>query len=209
VIGLPERGLSFAEIIRRTGAGDVTGRGTGRSLGGWDAKTGRGRLSAQWHQGAAAAEVAVDPHTGAVEVTNLRVAAWLGRIAHPVLAALQNEGNVAFGIGQAFTEEMVFDNGQLVNANMGDYLIPSIQDLPRTLSTIALEEPRPDAEMHGLGETTLPPVPPAIANALQAAAGVALRELPISPERVLTQLRAAGRTLGGDGHVNEAPRGDL
>jgi CO/xanthine dehydrogenase Mo-binding subunit len=190
VRGLPEKSLSFGEVIRRSGAGDITGRGTGRSLGGWDARTGEGRLTSQWHQGAAAAEVAVDPETGVVEVTKLHLAAWLGRVAHPVLASLQNEGNAAFGIGQAMTEEMVFDGGQLVNANLGDYLIPSFEDLPRQLTTAALEEDGagPDTEMHGLGETTLPQVAPAIANAIQAATGASLVELPITPQRVLESL---------------------
>ncbi|MBI4492973.1 MAG: molybdopterin-dependent oxidoreductase, partial [Chloroflexi bacterium] len=189
VRGLPERSLSYAEVIRRTGAGDITGRGTGRALGGWDAATGKGRLSAQWHQGAVGAEVAVDPETGAVEVTRLHMAGWAGRVVNPRLASLQSDGNVTFGIGQALLEEMVFDNGQLANPNLADYMIPSIKDLPDQFTTVLLESPDPDAEVHGLGETCLPPMAPAIANAVQAAAGAALQQFPLTPQRVLEQLQ--------------------
>jgi CO/xanthine dehydrogenase Mo-binding subunit len=190
---LANRSVSFGEVIRNSGAGDITGRGSARAVGGWDAETRQGRLTAQWHQGAAGAEVAVDPETGAVEVTRLHVSAWLGRIVNPVLASLQNDGNAAFGIGQALMEELAYDKGQAVNANLADYLVPSFKDLPRELSGAALEDTGADAEMHGLGETTLPPIAPAIANAVQAATAVSINQLPITPERVLESLLTARR----------------
>jgi CO/xanthine dehydrogenase Mo-binding subunit len=100
----------------------------------------------------------------------------------------QNEGNVIFGLGQALFEELVYDGGQITNANMSDYTIPSILDIPRSLTSAALESSDPDADIHGVGEMTVPCIAPAIANALYRAAGVRLRTLPMTPERVLAAL---------------------
>ena len=79
---------------------------------------------------AGAAEVEVDLETGKVTVLRYHAGVYAGQIINPVQAELQTEGNVAFGIGQALFEEMIFDNGQLQNGNLGDYMIASIDDMP-------------------------------------------------------------------------------
>src|SRR5262249_27790244 len=117
---------------------------------------------------------------------------YAGKVIHPTFAELQVEGNVAFGIGQALMEEMVVESGQVVNPNLGDYMIPSFDDLPARLYTTLLEDPRGEGEIHGLGEGAAPPVPPALANAIFNACGVRIRELPITPEKVLRALRGTG-----------------
>jgi CO/xanthine dehydrogenase Mo-binding subunit len=94
---------------------------------------------------------------------------------------------VAFGLGQALFEEMVFDGGQLQNGNLGDYMIASLQDLPGELDVELLEHPG-RAEIHGLGEPSLPPVMPAVGNAVYRATGVRIQDLPITPEKVLRGL---------------------
>jgi CO/xanthine dehydrogenase Mo-binding subunit len=107
-----------------------------------------------------------------------------------MLARLQTEGNTTFGLSQALFEEMVFDGGQLVGANLGDYMITSIKDLPTAIEidVVANDD---DEVMHGLGETSLPTVMAAIGNAVARATGVRITDLPITPEKVLRALRAA------------------
>jgi CO/xanthine dehydrogenase Mo-binding subunit len=118
---------------------------------------------------------------------------YAGRIINPVQAELQTEGNVAFGLGGALFEEMTFDAGQLQNGNLGDYMIASIEDLPEDLDTGVLEHLEAN-DIHGIGETSLPPVAPAIGNAVYRATGVRITDLPITPEKVLRGLRARAGT---------------
>jgi CO/xanthine dehydrogenase Mo-binding subunit len=149
--------------------------------GGLDPDTGQGVASHHWHQGAAAAEVHVDEETGKVEVVRLHAAVYAGRVVNRAGAELQNEGSMIMGLGTALLERIDHADGHITNANLSDYEIPSFADMP-ALTHDLLE--REGAEVHGLGETALPPVPAAIGNAL-ASFGLRVRELPISAEAVL------------------------
>jgi CO/xanthine dehydrogenase Mo-binding subunit len=91
------------------------------------------------------------------------------------------------GLGTALFEAIDFGDGQVSNANLSDYNVPAAADLPARFSHELIE--RPGAEVHGLGETALPPVPAAIGNALHSL-GLELHELPITPERVLAAVDA-------------------
>ena len=102
-------------------------------------------------------------------------------------ARLQVDGCVTFGLGQALFEQLVFDGGQLVNGTLADYQIAASRDMPQQLTATILEEP--DAEVHGMGEACLPPVMPAIANAIARATGLRFTTLPVTPEAVLRGLR--------------------
>jgi CO/xanthine dehydrogenase Mo-binding subunit len=184
-----DRGASFGEIATRSLAGTVVGRGRRTTEGGLDPANGQGRASAQWHQCAAAAEVAVDIETGRVTVERLHVNTFTGRTINETNAELQLEGAAIFGLGQALYEELEYDGGQIVNANLAEYLVPTLQDAPAALTTTLLESPDPDAEVHGIGENGMGPVPAAIANAIHEAVGVWIRDLPITPEKVLRALR--------------------
>jgi CO/xanthine dehydrogenase Mo-binding subunit len=188
VKGVPERSLGFGEIVRKTRSGNILGEATYRTEGGLDPETGQGIGSVHWHQAAAAAEVEVDTETGKIVLLRYHGGVYAGRIINPVQAELQSEGNLAFGLGQALFEEMVFDNGQLQNGNLGDYMIASFEDLPRDLNVSVLEY-LPADEIHGIGETGLPPVMPAIGNAVYRATGVRIVDLPITPEKILRGLR--------------------
>ena len=88
------------------------------------------------------------------------------------------------GLGTALFEGIDFADGQATNANLSDYNVPAAGDLPR-LTHDLIESG--GAEAHGLGETALPPVPPAIGNAL-ASLGAHVTELPMTAERVLEAL---------------------
>ena len=197
VAGAPERRLRFADVIRTARAGNVIGHGRFHTEGGLDRDTGQGVATVHWHQAAGAAEVEVDLETGKVEVLRYYAATYAGRVVNPDMAALQAHGNVAFGVGQALFEEMTFDEGQLLNGNLGEYMIAGLHDLPRSLIADTVEEDDPGAEIHGLGETALPPVAPAIGNAVSRALGRRFVTLPLTPERVLREVRAGGPVEAG------------
>lgn len=94
------------------------------------------------------------------------------------------------GLGQALFEEIAWDEGgNLVNPNLSDYMIPSFLDVPLELDQTVLEDPG-SIDVHGLGETALPAVMPAVANAVSRAVGARVHDLPITPEKVLRLLRA-------------------
>jgi CO/xanthine dehydrogenase Mo-binding subunit len=186
----PERTLTLGEIVTRSGLGNLLGTGTFRTKGGLDPENGRGIASVHWHQSAAAAEVEVDRRTGQVRVVAYRGAVHVGRVIDPVGAALQCEGGLSFGLGNALFEELVFDNGQIVNGTLADYMIPALGDMPETFSYDIVEGTREDdSEPHGLGEPPLPAVAPAIGNAIFDAVGVRLCDLPLSAEKVLRALK--------------------
>src|SRR5215210_7328730 len=155
--------------------------------GGLDPDTGQGVASSHWHQGAAAAEVKVDEEIGRFRVMKLHAPIYAGRVINRPAAELQNEGSMIMGLGTALFESNEFADGQITNANFSDYNIPAMDDMPESLSHELVE--REGAQVQGLGETALPPVPPAIGNALYST-GIHVTELPISPERVLDAVDA-------------------
>ena len=169
--------------------GGPVGEGEAVEEGGLDPDTGQGIASTHWHQGAAGAEVRVDEETGKVEVVRLHCAVYAGRVVNRPGAELQNEGSMIMGLGTALFEEVVTAEGQVTNANLSDYPVPSFADLPGRLTQELLE--REGAEVHGLGETALPPVPAAIGNAV-GSLGIPVTDLPLTAERVLA---AAARVV--------------
>jgi CO/xanthine dehydrogenase Mo-binding subunit len=179
--------LTFAHVLQRSGREALEATGEHSTASSLDPETGQGVSTPHWHQGAGAAEVEVDTATGKVTVLRYYGTSFAGRVVNPRLAQLQNEGNVIFGLGPALLEEIVFDGGQVVNPNLSDYMIPSFRDVPLVLDSACLEAP--GGELHGIGEMTLPPVAPAIANAIEDAVGVRIKDLPITAERVLRALR--------------------
>ncbi len=173
--------------------GGERGYGEVHNEGGLDPDTGQGIASTHWHQGAAAAHVTVDEETGKLTVEHLHGVAYAGRVVNRPGAELQNDGSLIMGLGTALFEAIEFSDGQVTNANLSDYNVPAIGDLPKRFTHELIE--REGAEVHGLGETVLPPVPAAIGNALYSL-GLALHHLPMSAERVLAAVdaREASRT---------------
>jgi CO/xanthine dehydrogenase Mo-binding subunit len=191
VKGSPEKAIPFAGLIRATRVGNVLGRGTFVALGDLDVETGQGIGSPQWHPCVCAAEVAVDTETGRVTIERLHLALYVGRMINPTQCELQVRGAAIFGVGQVLSEELVSDEaGTVVNTTMADYLVPSFLDVPVGLDETILETPG-TIEAHGIGETGLPAVPPAVANAVARAVGARVRDLPLTPEKVLRSLGRA------------------
>jgi len=153
--------------------------------------------------GAHAADVAVDPKTGRVELLDYVAVEDVGRIINPLTLHGQAVGAIVQGLGGAFLEHFVYDqDGQLLTGSFADYLLPTASDFPR-IRAVALEErPSPTNPLgaKGAGEGGIIPVGGVIANAVAAALGpprVEPRDLPPSPPRVWELIRAApDRRLG-------------
>ena len=175
VVGTPASHRALADLP------DLAGEGEHVIEGGLDPDTGQGIASAHWHQGAGAVRVAVDEETGIVEIVDLAASVYAGRVVDVSRAALQNDGSVVMGIGAALYESIEFADGQITNANLGDYQLPAFRDIPAFSAEL---REAAGGEIHGLGETALPLVPPALGNALQSL-GLAQTHMPVHPERVL------------------------
>jgi CO/xanthine dehydrogenase Mo-binding subunit len=176
--------LSLGQVVSGSKLGTMTATGTFVSEGGLDAATGQGVASHHWHQGAVAAEVDVDIRTGKVRVTRLRACAYAGNVVNPVNARMQIAGSIAFGLSQALFEQIIYDNGHVANQNLSEYALAGRVDMPADLEISLMENPG-TTEIHGLGETCLPPVSPAIANAIAAATGIRCLQLPMTAERII------------------------
>jgi len=138
-----------------------------------------------WEICIGAAEVAVDPETGRVEVARMATIADVGKAINPLLVERQDEGAVLQGIGMALFEEMVYSDGHLTNDTLLEYRIPRVEDMPARMQGIIVENadgPGPYGAK-GCGEGAQAATPAAIATAL-ADAGVPMNELPFTPERV-------------------------
>jgi CO/xanthine dehydrogenase Mo-binding subunit len=140
--------------------------------------------------GTQAAEVEVDPETGQVRVLKVVAAHETGTTINQTMAEGQIEGAVVQGIGFALMEELVHENGRIVNDRFLDYKIPNIGDVPE-IEAICVESIGTDGPFgaKGIGEPGLVPTAPAIANAIYDAVGVRFHELPITRERVLKALK--------------------
>jgi CO/xanthine dehydrogenase Mo-binding subunit len=197
VRGVPNKRMSITEIFKaRFGAtvGSMFGGHCFKSAGGLDPKTGKGKAAAFWFFSACGAEVEVDVETGKVRVLNAVTAVDAGKAIHPKQCGLQNEGSLLSGLGSALFEEMVYDNGQPINSNFLEYMLPSLQDHPQAFRSLLVETPHPDGPhgAKGVGEAALPPVAPAIGNAIaNALGGVRVRDLPVKPAKIVAALRAA------------------
>ncbi|HEV7574715.1 MAG TPA: molybdopterin cofactor-binding domain-containing protein [Caldimonas sp.] len=145
---------------------------------------GQGMPYATYAFAAQIAEVEVDLDLGTVKLLHIHAAHDVGRAINPTLVEGQIHGGIAQGIGMALMEEYV--NGR--TDNLHDYLIPTIGDVP-PISVHLIEDPEPLGPWgaKGVGEPALVATAPAILNAIHAATGVRMREVPVTPSR----LRAA------------------
>ena len=134
-------------------------------------------------------QVRVNPMTGAVRVAKAVSVADSGRIVSPKTAASQMIGGVAGGIGMALTEEAVLDHrfGRFVNNNLADYHVAVHADVP-AIETIMIDKPDPIINpmgAKGMGEIALIGFAGAVANAVFNATGQRVRDLPITPDKLL------------------------
>jgi CO/xanthine dehydrogenase Mo-binding subunit len=186
--------LTVAEVIRGhfgLVGGEVMGVGTFVPAE-WSGRLGGATLF--WETGMGAAEVDVDRETGAVGVRAYVSAADVGMAINPRECAAQDEGAAVMGLGPALFEARAAEDGQLLNPGLLDYRVPAFSDLPARLETVLVEHadgPGPFGAK-GVGESGTFCAAAAVGNALAAATGVCVTELPLTPERVWRALREAG-----------------
>jgi CO/xanthine dehydrogenase Mo-binding subunit len=170
-------GLAGGELI---GRGEVAPEGSGSYAEG----------PVFWEVCVGAAEVAIDEDTGRVRVLKTATVADVGKAINPQLVERQDEGGTLQGLGNALYEEMVYEDGLLLNETLLDYRVPGFEDLPEEMHTIIVENgdgPGPYGAK-GCGEGSLAAVTAAVATAV-ADAGVPVTELPLTPERVWRRIQ--------------------
>jgi CO/xanthine dehydrogenase Mo-binding subunit len=136
------------------------------------------------------AEVAIDPSTGQVTVRHFTTAHDVGTIINPIGHQGQIEGGLIQGLGFALMEEMTTEDGRISTLSLGDFKLPTIQDIP-PLTTVILQDPVGPGPFNAkaIGEGSISAVAPAIANAVADACGVRILDLPITAEKVFFALR--------------------
>jgi len=203
VRGAEERGLSIPEVFRaklNALGTNLSGESTYKTIADpMDHETGHTTKSTEfWFSGATAAEVEVDPDTGKVTVLKFAAAADVGQEVNPHHCRQQIEGASILTLGLTFYEWMNVDQGQVTNASLLEYQIPSLKDLPPELVAVAVEVPHEGGPFgaKGVGESGTLSVQAAIANAIYNACGVRIKDLPITPEKVLRALHDARHAHG-------------
>jgi xanthine dehydrogenase molybdenum-binding subunit len=135
-------------------------------------------------------DVEVDPDTGKVEILRYTAAQDAGKAVHPSYVEGQFQGGAVQGIGWALNEEYyTSDDGAMINATFLDYRMPTSLDVPM-IETIIVEVANTNHPfgVRGIGETSIVPPAPAVANALADAIGVRLYQTPMNPGRILEAL---------------------
>ncbi len=203
VRGVPEKAIPIAELpLGEAFYAGAKGRGRGRPVLGrgsftvedatpLDRETGQGKNpSAFWMYATQAAEVEVDPRSGRVKVLRISSAHDVGKSIHPVAIEGQIQGALVMGVGTALWEEMELEKGRVKNPSFAEYKLPSALDAPEMIPIIVEElHAQGPYGAKGLGEPALAPTAAAIANAIYAAVGVRVKDLPITPEKILEGLR--------------------
>jgi CO/xanthine dehydrogenase Mo-binding subunit len=171
-------------------AGEIIGRGIYRDI--RTKKAALGATTTFWEVSWGGAEVEVDRETGSIHLRKYVSVADVGKAINPVQCEGQDEGGVFFGLGHTLFEEMVYEDGQLLNPNLVDYRVPNFGDLPEEFTSTLIENgngPGPFGAK-GMGEGGLLPVASAISGAIANAVGIRFYDLPITPEKVWRALQA-------------------
>lgn len=196
----PKGTMSYAEAMQAglgPPRGEIIGVGEERG-GGYRPEHPLGGRPEFWEFMCTAVEVEVDPDTGMVDVTRLVLASDVGKALNPQQVETQDEGAATMGVGHSLMEELILDGtGRIVNLGAMDYRIPTIQDIPRELHSVLIENedgPGPYGAK-GAGEGGILGIGGAIGAAVNQAAGVKIRDLPLTPERIWRAIQSARSEL--------------
>jgi isoquinoline 1-oxidoreductase len=132
------------------------------------------------------AEVTVDVPTGAVKVDRVVCAQEMGVVVNPDGARTQMEGCLTMGLGYALSEEVRFEGGKILDANFGTYGLPRFSWVPLIQTALV---PNDELPPQGGGEPAIINVGAAVANAIFDATGARMVRLPMTPARVLAEIR--------------------
>ena len=199
VVGSPSRYITLAEVAAeawRNRGNPIIGKGLSEDP--WSVqpdKNGYGNVSSAYTFAAQVAEVEVDVETGQVEVLHFWCAHDLGKVINPIGAECQIEGGVlSMGIGYALMENLVLKEGKVQNTNFADYKIPTMLDsCPVETRFIETIDPYGPFGAKGVGEPAMIPSAAAISNAIYHAVGIRIKDLPITPEKVISAIHQQKR----------------
>ena len=197
VRGSPERGMRISEaFLAKFGSlgTTLTGEAICQTMAmPMDPETGQSeKCTEYWFPSATAVELEVDTETGQVSILKFFAVGDAGTAINPKHCEQQLLGSAITHLGLTLFEEMVFDEGRLLNGSLLDYQIASVKDMPEDFRSIVVEVPHESGPFgaKGVGETGALTVSAAIANAVEDATGVRIRELPLTPEKILRHLSA-------------------
>ncbi len=209
--GNPGHGVPWAEVARKAFNDNGPLVGTGwykppEGLGG-DYKGATVGTSPAYSFGSSVCEVSVDLETGKVKIERFTDYHDCGTPINPLAVNGQVEGAIVMGAGETIMEGVQFGNeGQLANPNLHGYLIMTIKDAPDIFSGIVDSyEPRGPFGAKEIGEGSTLPVLGAVAHAIANATGVWIKDLPITPEKILAALREKEASSRNAGRVEPAP----
>jgi CO/xanthine dehydrogenase Mo-binding subunit len=144
-----------------------------------------------WEIGVVGVEIALDEETGEISLDTLVTVGDVGLAIHPAMTESQDLGAATMGLGIGLFEELIYDGQQLMNGSMLEYRVPRFSDLARRVE-LKLVQNRDGVGPYGAkggGEGSVNPIGACLANALYQAAGVRIRSLPLTPERVWKALQ--------------------
>ena len=184
-IGFPEL-MDFVYLTNRSM--DALGWWHVRELD-FDPQHGEGEAYFTYSFATHVAKVRVDRITGLVHVDRLYAVHDVGRAINPAGVEGQVEGGTAQGTGWALTEQFQYEEGKVLTSNLSTYLLPTVLDVAK-VDTIIVEVPEPEGPWgaKGVGEPAIIPTAAAIVNAVSNAVGTQIRELPLTPEKILSIL---------------------
>jgi len=188
--------MTFAGVIEQSKVTEIVGLGSIESKRLWagDASgDGKGFVAPGWPFGAQAVEVEVDRETGVVKLIRVASAHDVGKAINPMALTSQVQGGIMMGLGYALWEGLLFEEGKIANASFADYKIATARDIPTAVPIIV--EKNYAAEPYGakgVGEMAVFGIAPALANAVARTVGVRIKELPMSAEKLLEQIKRGG-----------------
>lgn len=155
-----------------------------------DPETGQGCPYWPYTYGACGVEVEVDTETGRIDIIKAVSAQDVGKAINPELVEGQMDGGFAMGVGYAIYEDLNLKNGEIINNRFTNYLLPTSMDLP-DLEKIIIEETEETGPYgaKGIGEPVMTYIAPAVLNAIYDATGVRIKEVPVTPEKMLKALK--------------------
>jgi len=199
VKGVPQKSISIGDLVTASGivpeVGEILGKGYFNVKSLPEDETGQTeKWVAFYSYGAHGVEIAVNVETGEVKVLRAAGCFDMGQPINPKMCEQQIEGGMAWGISHAILEQIIIgDNGQILNPSFTDYKVASVGDIPTRENIKSMIATAPHKEgpygAKGMGEMVSLPMLAAVGNALYNATGVRIKDLPITPEKVLKALK--------------------
>ncbi|MFH1321344.1 MAG: xanthine dehydrogenase family protein molybdopterin-binding subunit [Bacteroidota bacterium] len=187
LVARPERGLSYFDVVKEI----IRGREGQTIIGrGHYTPHRKGMISPAYSFGVQAVEADVDPDTGKITLKNCVTAHDCGQVINPIGVEGQLEGAMAMAAGYGFTEDLPMEDGKIMNPNLVDYKVLRTTEMPDSkIIEVETYEPEGPFGAKEAGEGLTNPTAGALGNAVYHATGLSIKELPITPEKILAALK--------------------